>query len=571
LRFLSYAWTRRGRNLGLGQGYASTSAAITNSVSLGCGSAVGVEPANCPVTRKHLGVTAILALVAAYAVMVQGPGWNQNAHYSLVRALANGTPTIDATRFETGPWYVTGDVTLYRGHYYAAKAPGLAFASLPEYLWMKTIGAWNSGDSTRMLWFLGLWTVILPVGILLFLVQKIGDRLQPGTGTMVAVTLGVGTLVLPFSTLFFAHLLSATLGFAAFAVLWREREGSGRPARLATAGLLAGLATTTEYPLAILATLLAIYAISRPPLLQRGAAYAIGSFVGVTPLFLYQWWAFGSPTHFAYENVVGGLNATGTFGVHVPSFRVAMELLFSSVGLLRLSPVLALAVVGVVLLYRSGRKSEALLIAGIGAAYLVYNSGYETPFGGHSPGPRFLIVILPFLAVALCPVFAVRPITTLALAAPSAVLMLAVTATHPMENWDGHWFDRLGDANFSATVTSFFGSGRLDSLDLPSSTHWYFLILLLAPIALAVGLALAELPRRVASWPDGLSAAGCLIGWLVVQRQAPSFLSGHGVARGWAPLVVLLLAVAVGVFALSLPAVVRSAIGQPGEKESASA
>jgi hypothetical protein len=237
-------------------------------------------------SSKQLGTAAILSLVVAYAVMVQGPG-NQNAHDSLTRALAKGTPTIDQTRYETGQWYPTGDVTYTNGHFYAAKTPGLAFASLPEYFPMKAAGVWNKGDPSRMLWFLGLWTVILPAAVLLFLVRWIGDRIQPGTGTVSAVTLGVATLVLPFSTLFFAHLLSATLGFAAFAVLWREREGAARLELVAAAGLLAGLATTAEYPLAIIAALVGVYAVLRPPIVDRALAYAGGAFLGVLPLLLY--------------------------------------------------------------------------------------------------------------------------------------------------------------------------------------------------------------------------------------------------------------------------------------------
>ena len=297
----------------------------------------------------------------------------------------------------------------FEGHYYAAKAPGLAFASLPAYLPLE--GRRDLGLGRRDADAL----VPHPLdggasrGDSALLVRGAAERLQPGTGTVAAVTLGVATLILPFSTLYFAHLLSATLGFAAFAVLWREREGLSRLGLVAFAGLLAGLATTTEYPLGIVALILGLYTVSRAPLVTRGLAYAAGGIIGALPLLLYQWWAFGSPTHFSYTNVYGGLNATGTFGVTAPSFRQAMDLLFSSLGLLRLSPVVALAVLGVVLMYRRGRRAEALVVGAIAIAYVAYNAGYETPFGGNSPGPRFLIAILPFLAFALAPVFVARP------------------------------------------------------------------------------------------------------------------------------------------------------------------
>ena len=63
---------------------------------------------------------------------------------------------------------------------------------------------------------------------LLLLIRYAVERIEPGYGTAVAVAVGAGTLILPFATLFFSHVLSAMLAFAAFAVLWRERAGPER-------------------------------------------------------------------------------------------------------------------------------------------------------------------------------------------------------------------------------------------------------------------------------------------------------------------------------------------------------
>ncbi len=53
------------------------------------------------------------------------------------------------------------------------------------------------------------------------------------------------------------------------------------------------------------------------------------------------------------------------------------------------------------LLYRRGRPAEALTIAGVCVCYLGYNSGYYLPFGGGFMGPRFLMTMLPFLALPI--------------------------------------------------------------------------------------------------------------------------------------------------------------------------
>ena len=232
---------------------------------------------------------------------------------------------------------------------------------------------------------------------LLLLVRDRAERVEPGYGTAAAVAVGAGTMLLPFSTLLFDHVLSALLGSRAFGP-WREREGPQRPGLVAAAGLLAGLAVVAEYPAVLPGAILGLYALARPRRLLRAAAYAAGVLVGVAPLFAYNAWAFGSPFHLSYVDAVSvtgnsghdqiGANASGFFGVGVPSPHAALDLLFQHRGLLVISPVLALAAVGLVALFRRGLRAETAVIAAVFAAYFVYDAGYYLPFGGDSSGPR---------------------------------------------------------------------------------------------------------------------------------------------------------------------------------------
>jgi hypothetical protein len=466
------------------------------------------------------GVLALLVLVAASAVLLQPFGYNQGSHLALVRALADGAPRIDHYRD------YSGDVSYYRGHVYSNKAPGLAFATLPAYL------ALRAAHLPHGVHALSLWSVLLPAALLLLLVGWTAERLEPGLGTLTAATLGLATLVLPFTGLYFAHVLSALLGFAAFAVLCRERDGPPRLALLAAAGLLAGLAVTTEYPLALAGAVLGVYAIARPQPVRRGLAYAAGVAIGVAPLLAFDSWAFGSPTHLSYGDATGehqsAVHPPGFFGVSAPRPRVALELLLSSRGLLVLGPVIVLGVAGAVLLYRRGRRAEALVIGAVAVSFVLYDSGFWGPFGGWGPGPRYLIPALPFLAVPLALAWRRWPLTTGGLAAVSAAIMLAATATDPLLPDGAHpsrWWRLLVHGHFTRTI----------ALGIVP-----FALL----VAVAVVLVVRATPRLAAGRHDVAGATAALVGWLVTLRAAPALLK-HGRLGAVGALVLALLVVVV--------------------------
>ncbi len=119
--------------------------------------------------------------------------------------------------------------------------------------------------------------------------------------------------------------------------------------------------------------------------------------MGIVPLLLYNHYAFHSWTHLAYSDVPR--QQKGFFGIGLPSLKVLATLLFDSRGLLTISPVLVMGALGTVLLYRRGKRAEALTITGVCLCYVLYNSGYYLPFGGGFMGPRFMTTMLPFLAM----------------------------------------------------------------------------------------------------------------------------------------------------------------------------
>ena len=480
-----------------------------------------VRPASL-ITRAGLLAVVVVALV--YAAPIQPVGWNETAHYALVQALADGTPVID-DHLDSAP---TGDKVRIDGHWYSDRAPGLALWSMPAYGVLATVGLAGEApvrvgphENDRAIWLLGLWGTVLPGLVLLLLVRSVAERVEPGLGTLAAVTVGCGTLLLPFATMFFAHVFAATLLFGAFTILFGERRRTGPPRRLAlgAAGLLAGFAITTEYPSALVALVLAGYLLAGEHrmrgALQRLWPYVLGGAVGALPLALYNQWAFDSVTKVAYSGLPD--HQHGFFGIGTPDLGVTVQLLFTSRGLLTLAPVLVLAAIGVVLMYKRGWRPEAVAFSAIALLLLVYNSGYFLPFGGHDPGPRFLILGLPFAGVALAPAFARFPGPAVALAGVSLTTMLIPTMTGPAVPSDpeaGIWTERLGDGQLQATALTGLG---VDS-------GWLAWGPVLA--ALAVGLVLAARASRLPRLSRAQIGAGVvgLAAWALFAALGPDLL-----------------------------------------------
>jgi hypothetical protein len=373
----------------------------------------------------------------------------------------------------------------------------------------------------EMIDFVGLWGNVLPGLLLLVLVWRVAERFEPGYGAATAVIVGLGTMVLPFSTLLFSHVFAAMLGFAAFALMLRERAGPPRPLLLAAAGLVMGYAIASEYPLAFVAVVLGGYLLSRSDALTtrlvalRAGAYILGGLVGIVPLLLYNHAAFHSWTHLAYSNIPQ--QQKGFFGISAPSLPVLATLLFDSRGLLTLSPVLAMGIVGTVLLYRRGQRAEALTVAAVCVCYLGYNSGYYLPFGGGSMGPRFLITVLPFLGFPIALALRRLPGPTLALAGASIAVAVVATITHPLVGYETEtvvWGRLLENGEFQPTIASAFGAGR------GWGAIWPFLLAAGAAVALAVWAGpRLRLTRAALCW-----GAAALLAWALFAALAPTGL-----------------------------------------------
>ncbi|MBI4346480.1 MAG: hypothetical protein HY553_06470 [Elusimicrobia bacterium] len=336
----------------------------------------------------------------------------------------------------------TVDKSFFGGHYYSNKGIGTLVVGAPAYWALrKTLLPRIEGLPEPLLlyeeharYLLRLLTTTLAFAVLAVLMFRLlADWASPRGAFWATLAYGLGSIASLHATLFSGHQLTAFWLFAAFFLLRRSRGAAGALG----AGLAAGLAVLTEFPAVFPALALAGYAVASP---RRGAparaAFLAGAAACAALLGAYNRACFGSAFTLSYE-VLGNptfrdYTARGVLGFTAPSPAALAALLASPArGLGFIMPVFLYALPGLAAMRRlPGARVEAAGIAATFAGMAVLFSGYAGWHGGWTYGPRYLVLLLPFLAVPLA--WGARPgIAFFALLGLSAAQVLAAQLGMP--------------------------------------------------------------------------------------------------------------------------------------------
>ncbi len=230
------------------------------------------------------------------------------------------------------------------------------------------------------------------------------------------------------------NLMVGIFGFAAFVLLWKQREDSQRRMwPIFAAGALGGLAVLCDYSGVIVLGLLGVYGCladtNLSGVVKRSIAYVGGAIGPVATLWFYQWKAFGSlfypPQHFMPPQIYSD---TGYQGIAGPSADLLKMLLFDpGFGLFVAAPILLLAVWAPVLSLQGKSRvplRETLLILSLAGAFILFFSTVEYTRLQWVTGIRYLVPVVPFLFVLVVAVLIRLP---RAISYPIACLAVAQT------------------------------------------------------------------------------------------------------------------------------------------------
>ncbi len=380
--------------------------------------------------RKSSEVWLFLGLLAAFAYFPpRWAEWNQNSRMDLTRAI------VEQGRFEIDDYYQnTGDYAVYNGHVYTDKAPGTSLLAVPSYAVYRaitqipfvsnaisrlsqsqalaeTLRDDGSGLLADKIYFAGalyfstFFSVSIPsalagVALYRFLALFVANR-----RVRLLATLGyaLGTVVFPYSTVFYGQQIAAALILFAWERLHRVRTGAAPPSALVVAGALLGMAVLTEFTSALPAGFLVIYTFTGLKRKADIARLAIGGLPFAALLGFYNAACFGSPftSSYRYLGRFPEIVNYGFMGFGLPRLEALWGITFSPFrGLFFYSPFLLLALPGWWLWRRDGahRAEWGLSLAAV-AMHLILISGWYDWQGGFAIGPRNLLLVLPFMMI----------------------------------------------------------------------------------------------------------------------------------------------------------------------------
>jgi hypothetical protein len=380
-------------------------------------------------------VGLFLLLILCYTYTL--PRWadpNQNSRLDMVVAIVDdGTFRIDEYVGNTVDYAKVGE------HYYSDKAPGAAFLGIPVYAMLQrvldlpvidslmhrladneafkaTLREEGTGLLEHKVRFAIAQTALtfvasaLPTALMGVLMYRLLARFTARPWPRLGAVLGYSLLTpaLAYAGAFYGHQLSAACLFTAFYLVFMGAKPLCTRSLLAV-GFLLGYSVITEYPSILIVGILFLYTFCRLSDRRRIGWVILPGALIAAGWMTYNNYVFGSPLElgYSYSELWIEQHHTGFMSLTRPHWEVIWGLTFGAFrGLFVLSPLLLLAVPGFMLWHRSGEhRPEFWVVLASVLVIFLFNSSSVMWWGGFAVGPRYLLPMLPFMALPILFVF----------------------------------------------------------------------------------------------------------------------------------------------------------------------
>jgi len=334
------------------------------------------------------GLAVVVCLLITLSVVHPYPYDNVVTRWALTRQIVEeGTLQIDPYS------HLTSDRAFFEGNFYCDKAVLTSIIAVVPHMVVRAFGSVSSLPGRYI-----AERIVSGASLILLLCILAGRLTRSGKPAYLPlIALGLGSILLPYSTLLYGHVAAALFLFLCFHF---QKEG-----KFALSDLFGALAAATEFPVLLPVLILLAYRKREYWSVSRFLRFAGLLFLAMIPQFAHNWMAFGNPFTVGYSlETVSSFEGMGRglFGFTLPSPKALYMLTFSPErGLFFYMP---WAIPGLIGFFSRKRFLQVLrtdprplLIV----SYILLFSAYYMPSGGWAFGPRHLIPVIPFLALGL--------------------------------------------------------------------------------------------------------------------------------------------------------------------------
>lgn len=344
------------------------------------------------------------------------PGWNVNSRIDLTYAIVDEL-TFSIDNYHNKEGFDTGDKAYnpQTGHFYSDKNIGLSLLGVIPYFLLKIITSLFGIETKPLIsrYVITIFSVSLFSAYLGVIIKRLLNLFvnKENDAFLLAIFFSLGTLCLPYSTIFYPY-QPALLFFtsALYLLLKSKSQGNTENVKLFFPGLLCGLAMLFEYTCGIIVIITWFFLFIGLKNKKKIVIFSLAILIPLIIFFIYNYICFGTPFTIPYkylhsdffrESMARGF--MGITGFQLPALYYIT--IHSYKGIFFFSPILLLIFYGFYLSFKDGKyRTEAVIGLIIIIFYFIFNASYYMWWGGWSAGARHLIPMLPFAFILLTPV-----------------------------------------------------------------------------------------------------------------------------------------------------------------------